>query len=167
MRGRRLRKRAGVALVAVAFALVPAGVAQAGPGADTEVGFAQNAANTNPADPTYTDGCLLFVGNAADAGGIDYRSQIDVPIGGDTYPDDLLGHFTEGTWSTDQNPPPGAWVFWSSSTGDRTLSHVALSIGGGQVFSTNDAANESGIHTESLSDHAYAQYNGWWLPAGA
>jgi hypothetical protein len=167
LRGRRLRKRAGVALTAMAFAIVPVGIAHAGPGADAEVGFAQNAENTNPGDATYTDGCLLLMGNAADAAGIDYRSQIDVPIGSDTYPDDLLGHFTGGTWSTDQSPPPGAWIFWTSSTGDRTLSHVALSIGNGQVISTNDSVDEGGIHTENISDHSYATYDGWWLPAGA
>ena len=29
---------------------------------------------------------------------------------GESHPDDLLGHFTGGTWSTDPDPPAGAWV---------------------------------------------------------
>jgi cell wall-associated NlpC family hydrolase len=152
------------AVVPSAVALAPAGVAQAGTGADNEVSWAQSQQATNPAG--YDGACLAFVGDAANAAGIDFRSQIDTPIGGDTYPDDLLGHFAGGTWGTDATPPRGSWVFWSSTTGDRTLSHVALSLGDGTVVSTSDSV-ASGIHVESMGDHAYATYDGYWLPSGA
>jgi hypothetical protein len=157
-------RRVAAIVVALAFALVPAGVAQAGTGADNEVSWAQNQQATNPTG--YPDLCLEFVGDAANAAGIDFRSQIDTPIGGDTYPDDLLGHFAGGTWGTDAVPPKGAWVFWSSTTGEEDLSHVALSLGDGTVLSTSDSV-ASGIHQESMGDHSYAIYDGYWLPAGA
>jgi hypothetical protein len=119
------------AVVPSAVALAPAGVAQAGTGADNEVSWAQSQQATNPAG--YDGACLAFVGDAANA---------------------------------DATPPRGSWVFWSSTTGDRTLSHVALSLGDGTVVSTSDSV-ASGIHVESMGDHAYATYDGYWLPSGA
>jgi hypothetical protein len=67
-------------------------------------------------------------------------------------------------------------VFWDSTGGGNpTLasedSHVAISIGGGVLVSTNVAQKTligyNGIHEETMADFAANSWNiykGWWLP---
>jgi len=62
-------------------------------------------------------------------------------------------------------PPAGALVFYAARNGDRTFSHVTLSVGGGNTVSTSDAVDGAKIHYETISQHRYANYLGWWLPA--
>ena len=86
------------------------------------------------------------------------------------YPSQIWGLFNHGR-GTDTNPPTGALVFWDS-TGGTTDSHVAISIGGGELVSTNvDQSYVSGyqeFHYESMAKFAkiWNIYKGWWLPDG-
>jgi hypothetical protein len=111
---------------------------------------------------SYNGLCLSFVFNAYAAAGINLRNWVGVSIGENTYPADIWGHFTHGT--TGQGVPPlGALVFWNAANGDRTNSHVALSTGGGNLISTSDGI-AGHTHYETIGQHAYAIYLGWWLP---
>jgi hypothetical protein len=115
-------------------------------------------------DTGYNGLCLSFVFNAYSAAGINLRPWVTVPIGANTYPADIWGHFNHGT-TGGGTPPYGALVFWRPQNGDRTNSHVALSIGDGSLVSTSDGvANYT--HYESMAAHSYAVYQGWWLPEG-
>ena len=64
---------------------------------------------------TYNGLCLTFVFNAYSAAGIDLRNWVTVPIGANTYPADIWGHFSHGT-TGGGTPPPGALVFWNWSS---------------------------------------------------
>ena len=109
--------------------------------------------------------CLTFVFAAWSAAGVNLRDWVNVPIGSNTYPVDIWGHFTHGTTGTGMDPPVGSLVFFASRSGDVSLSHVAISVGGGEMISTTDAINESVVHYETVAAHAaYANYLGWWLP---
>jgi hypothetical protein len=112
-------------------------------------------------DLTYNGLCLTFVFRAYAAAGINLRQWVSVPIGYNTYPVDIWGHFTHGTTGSG-TPPPGALVFYASRYG-RTYSHVALSVGGGNLISTEDAVAYY-THYETAAQHSYAIYLGWWLP---
>lgn len=111
----------------------------------------------------YSGLCLTFVFNAYSQAGVNLRSQVGVGIGSNTYPVDIWGHFIAGQTGTG-TPPAGALVFYAARNGDRTLSHVTLSVGGGNTVSTSDVINEARIHYETISQHSYANYLGWWLP---
>jgi len=116
-------------------------------------------------DTSYNGLCLSFVFNAYSAAGISLRPWVTVPIGYNTYPADIWGHFNHGT-TGGGTPPFGALVFWRPQNGDRTNSHVALSLGDGNLVSTSDGvANYT--HYETMAAHSYAVYQGWWLPEGS
>jgi len=108
--------------------------------------------------------CLTFAFAAYSAAGRNLRTAVSVPITSNTYPADLWGYFTSGTTGTGANAPAGALVFWASKTGDRTLSHVTVSIGGGTMVSTTDSLNESVVHLETFAQRSYSIELGWWLP---
>ncbi len=121
----------------------------------------------------YWYGCLAF---AVDAWGIgadhSIRGEVTVPITSNTYPSDIWGHFNGGTTGNGSSPPAGALVFWNSK-GGRDDSHVAISIGGGELVSTNvdqpSVPGYNGIHEESMAQFAsnsWNIYDGWWLPDG-
>jgi hypothetical protein len=112
---------------------------------------------------TYLGLCLSFVFDAYTHAGLNLRPWVNYAINADTYPSDIWGKFNHGSTGTG-SPPPGALVFWVPANGDRTNSHVALSLGGGNIVSTSDSVDESGVHYETIAQHAYAVYQGWWLP---
>jgi virginiamycin B lyase len=125
----------------------------------------------------YWYGCLAFALNAYQIGaGVPIRSWIKTQIGASTYPSDVWGHFTHGTTGAGNDPPVGALVFWDSTGGGnatiaRDDSHVAISLGGGLLVSTNvDQSNISGyngIHKETMTqfaENSWNIYKGWWLP---
>lgn len=116
-------------------------------------------------DTSYNELCLTFVFAAWAAAGVNLRPDVTVPIDSNTYPVDIWGHFSSGTTGSG-TPPFGALVFFASKTGDRTLSHVALSSGDGNLVSTSDAV-AGYTHYETVSQHSYAMYLGWWLPDGS
>jgi uncharacterized protein YraI len=107
--------------------------------------------------------CLTFVFQAWSAAGVNLRNDVTVPIGNDTYPVDIWGHFSAGSTGGGSQPPVGALVFYANKQGDRTLSHVAISVGGGRTVSTSDAV-AGNVHYETIAQHNYANYLGWWLP---
>lgn len=109
--------------------------------------------------------CLTFVFQAWSTAGVNLRSFVTVPINGDTYPIDIWSHFNTGTMGGGDNPPTGALVFYANKAGDRTLSHVTLSLGNGTEVSTSDALGGV-VHYETITRHSYAHYLGWWLPSG-
>jgi uncharacterized protein YraI len=107
--------------------------------------------------------CLSFVFSAYSAAGVNLRPWVNVPIGSNTYPVDIWGHFTHGT-TGNGTPPAGSLVFWASKTGNRTLSHVTLSTGNGQMISTADSLG-SNVHYETMAQRGYSIELGWWLPS--
>ena len=124
------------------------------------ISWAQPYANAR--NTSYNGYCLTFVFRAWAAAGVNLRQWVNVPIGWNTYPVDIWGHFTHGS-TGGGTPPPGALVFFASRTGRRDYSHVALSTGGGNLISTADGvANYT--HYETIGQHSYAIYLGWWLP---
>lgn len=140
------------------------------------VNWAKSMVN-NPAGRSgakYWYGCLAFAFDAWGIGaGHSIRGEVTVPITSNSYPSDIWGHFSGGTTGTDSNPPAGALVFWNSK-GGRDDSHVAISIGGGELISTNvdqpAVSGYNGIHEESMSQFAsnsWNLYDGWWLPDGS
>lgn len=128
---------------------------------------AVNWATNYPDKSGYGGACLAFVFDA-------YRKGAEVDLWkkagwmpanpNETYPIDLWPHLPAGSTGSG-TPPPGALVFFSGWNGDRTLSHVTISVGGGRMISTADHLGEA-IHTESLSQYdGSGRYLGWWLPA--
>lgn len=111
----------------------------------------------------YNGLCLTFVFNAWSAAGVNLRNWVNVTITDNTYPVDIWGHFTHGSTGGGATPPAGALVFFASKTGDRTQSHVAISIGGGQLVSTGDGVAKD-VHIETMAQHSFAIELGWWLP---
>jgi cell wall-associated NlpC family hydrolase len=119
----------------------------------------------------YWYGCLAFAINAYALGaGYPIRNDITVAVGTNTYPSQVWGNFRTGSTGHDNSPPPGALVFWDS-TGGTTDSHVAISVGGGEVVSTNvdqpSVPGYDGIHLETMaqfSSNSWNIYKGWWLP---
>ena len=109
--------------------------------------------------------CLTFTFDAWSAAGINLRSWVNIPITSNTYASDIWGHFTHGTTGGGSTPPAGSLVFFASKTGDRTLSHVALSVGNGELVSTDDGVAPL-VHLETMAQHSYAIELGWWLPDG-
>jgi cell wall-associated NlpC family hydrolase len=127
---------------------------------------AQNAANWAAAHvgQNYDNGlCLAFVFQAWAAAGVNLRNYVTVPINGNTYPVDIWKHFNTGTIGGGSQPPVGALVFYANKQGNRTLSHVAISVGGGRTVSTSDGVAPN-VHYEAIAQHSYANYLGWWLP---
>jgi hypothetical protein len=127
---------------------------------------AQNSANWGAAHigQNYdSDLCLTFVFQAWSAAGVNLRNYVTVPINGNTYPVDIWNHFNKGTTGGGSKPPVGALVFYANKQGNRTLSHVTISVGGGRTVSTSDAV-ASNVHYETIAQHSYANYLGWWLP---
>jgi uncharacterized protein YraI len=127
---------------------------------------AQKAANWAAAQvgKDYDSGlCLTFVFQAWSAAGVNLRDYVTVPINSNTYPVDIWNHFSKGTTGGGSQPPAGALVFYANKQGDPTLSHVAISVGGGRTVSTSDAVT-SNVHYETIAQHSYANYLGWWLP---
>lgn len=106
--------------------------------------------------------CLTFVFQAWAAAGVNLRNDVTVPINGNTYPIDIWNHFNQGQTGTSTSPPVGALVFYGTPS-DRTDSHITISVGGGETVSTSDAV-ASGVHYETIAQHNYATYDGWWLP---
>ena len=119
-------------------------------------------------DKTYNGLCLAFVFRAYQAAGVNLRSKVSVAIGTNTYPLDIWGHFRSGRTGSG-TPPAGALVFFAPKTGSASYrrydSHVALSLGGGRLVSTSDGVNGSHTHYETMTQHSYSLYLGWWLPA--
>jgi Ricin-type beta-trefoil lectin domain len=119
----------------------------------------------------YWYGCLAFAINAYVLGGkYPIRNDISITVGANTYPSQVWGHFRTGTTGSGNSPPAGALVFWDS-TGGTTDSHVAISVGGGELVSTNvDQPGVPGyrsIHYETMTQFAANSWNiykGWWLP---
>lgn len=107
--------------------------------------------------------CLTFVRSAWLSAGIDLKSYVNAGWSSNTYPVDIWGHFTRGTTGGGTNPPVGALVFYAAKNGDRTNSHVTISVGGGREVSTADSIS-SIVHYETIQQHSYANYLGWWLP---
>jgi hypothetical protein len=127
---------------------------------------AQQAANWAAAHvgQDYDNGyCLAFTLQAWAAAGVNLRSYVTVPITDNTYPVDVWGHFNTGTTGGGSQPPVGALVFYANKQGNRTLSHVTISVGGGRTVSTSDGV-ASNVHYETIAQHSYANYLGWWLP---
>jgi hypothetical protein len=136
------------------------GSSGATPAENAAISWSQPYANAH--DTSYNGLCLMFVFRAWAAAGVNLRQWVSVPIGSNTYPQDIWGHFTHGSTGGGQ-PPAGALVFFESRTGNRAYSHVALSLGGGNLVSTADSiANYT--HYETVAQHNYAIYLGWWLP---
>ena len=123
---------------------------------------AVNWASARVGQSTYAGRCLTFVFYSYCQAGVNLRSQVNVNIGADTYPLDIWNHFSAGQ-TGGGTPPAGALVFYAAKNGDRTLSHVTLSVGGGNTISTSDSIAAS-IHYETIAQHNYANYLGWWLP---
>lgn len=111
---------------------------------------------------SYHNLCLTFVFRAYEAAGINLRRWVTVPIGWNTYPQDIWNRFSHGH-TGGGTPPAGALVFFRGSGGNRTLSHVVISTGGGNLISTSDRV-AGYIHYENMAQHRYAVYLGWWLP---
>lgn len=126
----------------------------------------------------YWLGCLAFAFDAYRIGAkySQINNDVIVPLGSTTYPVNLWpvkkskGNFRTGTQGTGDSPPPGALVFWDS-TGGTVDSHVAISVGGGKLVSTNvdqpGVPGYNGIHYETMSQFAQNTWNiykGWWLP---
>ncbi len=112
--------------------------------------------------------CLTFDFAAWSAANVNLRNYVNVGIGSNTYPQNIWGHFTQGTTGTG-TPPAGALVFFNAKPGRSIIySHVMLSVGGGNNISTADTFNEGSVHYETLAQHAasgsYNTYVGWWLP---
>lgn len=98
------------------------------------------------------------------AAGVNLRTQVSTGIGNNTYPVDIWGHFKSGKTGTG-TPPASALLFYASKSGDRTLSHVTIAVdSSGNTVSTSDGV-ASRVHYETLAQHSYAKYLGWWLPA--
>lgn len=128
----------------------------------------------------YWYGCLAFVFDAYRLGvhpnPSPLREWVNVPIGSNTYPSDIWGHFTHGKVGLDKDPPAGALVFWDSTGGGNSAvaredSHVAISLGHGMLISTNvdqkNVRGYEGIHEETMAQFASNSWNiykGWWLP---
>jgi uncharacterized protein YraI len=110
----------------------------------------------------YRNLCLSFVFKAYAVAGVNLRSWVTVPIGYNTYPQDVWAHFNHGH-TGGGTPPAGALVFFKATSGDRTMSHVVLSAGGGNLISTSDRVANY-VHYETMAQHRYAIYLGWWLP---
>jgi cell wall-associated NlpC family hydrolase len=131
--------------------------------AASAMAWAETFPQADTAGHSYDGRCLQFVSDAYHAKGFWNYISPSVPRDpGNTYPADIWGHFTAGTTGTG-TPPPGALVFWGTE-GNRTMSHVAISLGGGNLVSTSDGYDNSGTHPETMADHDYAVYDGWWLP---
>jgi uncharacterized protein YraI len=114
-------------------------------------------------DLGYQGWCLKFVFDAWSAAGLNIRAWVNRTIDNNTYPQDIWGRFTRGRTGTG-TPPAGALVFFRSKTGNRTMSHVVLSLGGGNLVSTADSI-ATPIHYETMAQRSYSVYQGWWLPA--
>ena len=124
------------------------------------IAWAKRYANAH--NTSYNGACLRFVFEAYSAAGVNLRRWVGAPIGSNTYPVDIWGHFNHGRTGRG-TPPYGALVFWKAANGNRTLSHVALSLGRGRLVSTSDGV-AGYTHYERVSQHRYAVYQGWWLP---
>ena len=132
-------------------------------GANAVQQSAMNWAKARVGRSEYAYWCLKFAFDAYSQAGRNVRSQVSRPIDNNTYPVDIWGHFSAGR-TGGGTPPAGALVFYAAKSGDRTFSHVTLSVGGGNTVSTADSLGKA-IHYETVAQHAYANYLGWWLPA--
>lgn len=128
-------------------------------GAGKAIAWAKNYLGTHED----TNLCLTFVSQAWAAAGVNLRNYITVSVNGNTYPIDIWKKFSAGTTGNGSQPPAGALVFYANKQGIADLSHVALSVGGGRTISTSDAV-AGDVHFETITQHNYANYLGWWLP---
>jgi hypothetical protein len=158
------RRAVAIAVVGASLAVVPFTAQSATADATSSaVSWAKSQIGTDIDDGL----CLTFVFAAYSAAGVNLRNYVTVSIGSNTYPVDIWNHFSHGTTGSGLTPPSGALVFFAAKNGDRTLSHVAISVGGGNMVSTTDGINESAVHYETVAQHAaYANELGWWLPLG-
>lgn len=87
------------------------------------------------------------------------RTWLDI---GSMYPSAISGWSNSGTkHSNDRHPPAGAPVFWRG--GSRGFGHIALSMGGGKIRST-DCPGERQVSTVDLGwveQHWGQTYLGW------
>ena len=118
----------------------------------------------------YNEECLGFVINAYQLGaGFPIRSHVTISIGSDTYPSQVWGHFIGGTTGGPTTTAPAGALFFWNNTGGYTLSHVAISVGGGEFISTSDHY-ASGVHYQTMAEfnqNSWARPLGWWLPDGS
>jgi hypothetical protein len=157
--GRHLRL-----LLAIA-ALATAGAATAAtPSALADTSASQRAvdaatAEMNSPDPTWSDAdaspwsglCETFVERM-------YGVIGQYP----TATDNFAAQRDAGQLHTDSDPPPGALVFWSSSS---SAGHVAISIGGGQVIGTTGYWGDRTAVSQYGLDYA-GGYLGWAAAPG-
>jgi len=129
-------------------------------GVGKAIAWAKNYLGT-PTDPGL---CLTFVYDAWRAAGVNIGSSDD-PV---TYwSNDPAGYQRH----TDQNPPAGALVFWGA-TQWTSEGHVALSLGGGKVISTqaypyaggNPSDRDVFIFSLSQVNPSTYNYKGWMMP---
>jgi hypothetical protein len=115
-------------------------------------------------DTHWYGACLAFVFDAYSPGINLWVGYVNpaVHINGNTVPLDIWPNIITGTKGNDTNPPYGALVFWDAHSS--YPSHVALSLGNGNLISTPDAVDETGVHYENMGQHPSAPYLGWWLP---
>lgn len=141
--------------------------APSGPSAAENAAVAWARPYANSRSGQFQGLCLTFVDRAYAHAGVSLRNEITVRVTADTYPLDIWGRFSGGRTGTG-TPPFGALVFFEPKSGSmahrRYDSHVALSLGGGTLISTADSV-ATPIHYESMTQHNYAHYLGWWLPA--
>lgn len=114
--------------------------------------------------------CLSFVRQAWAAGNIPLKAQVSVGWGGDTFPDQIWGHFTSGTTGAGEPTIPGTLIFYAAGPGGdfgSEPSHVQIFIGNNTVISTEDSCHGTivtAVHAEAFGAHP--REIGWWLPAG-
>lgn len=127
-----------------------------------------DAADTMASWSTFPkDRCLLAVSRAFQYGTPTSVSEVDPlvildPAGADNH----WRHTPEQFKHYDWDPPKGAVVQWLDRSGDRERGHIAISMGGGQIVST-DKPGKGQIGVVAISDITWSdmEYAGWstWI----